>query len=302
MKTPKLVRTPYSYVALLITALILSFPLTVSAADLVEIQTPDQVGIGKPFLVRISSRYSLENLTISWKGRIVQPSVTERDNDYSAIVILGVGLKDQPGVYPLEVSASLWGNFREFSKPVKVVETVFQKENVSVPPKMVKPPQEVMDRIQHERAASIKALNTVSAQRQWDLPFSRPVKGKMLSRFGLYRMFNGHTKSRHKGLDFRAWQGTPIHSMAPGKVVLVGNFYYAGNCAFIDHGNGLVSLSCHMSKVVVKEGDTVKAGQKIGLSGATGRVTGAHLHLATFVQGKVVDPEPFFDGSLGSFQ
>jgi len=86
--------------------------------------------------------------------------------------------------------------------------------------------------------------------------------------------------------------------MAPGTVLLVGNFYYAGNCAFIDHGNGLVSLSCHMSKVLIKKGDIVESGQKIGLSGATGRVNGAHLHLATFVQGKVVDPEPFFDGTL----
>lgn len=291
-------RISLALVARLLCAFLLLIPATAVAADMVVIETPDQVGVGKPFLVRIASYYPLEELTVTWDGKSIQPSVVEEGYKNVSLVILGVGLKGEPGQHQLSVEASIWGKLKQFSKPVNVVETVFQSETLTVEPKMVKPPKEFKGRIQREREASINALNTYSPQRHWDIPFSRPVKGKMLSRFGLHRVFNGHTKSRHTGLDFRAWEGTPLHSMASGTVILVGSFYYAGNCVFIDHGNGLVSLSCHMSKVLVEEGDVVEPGQRIGLSGATGRVNGAHLHLATFVQGKVVDPELFFDGSL----
>lgn len=268
------------------------------ASGMVEIETPGKVGIGQPFLVKISSRYQLGDLTVKWQGREVKPQVEEAPNDYTAMVILGTSLKTEPSVGELEVSASLWGNFRRFKKELPIVTVQYQKETLSVPPKMVTPPQETMDRIARERAAMKNALQIQSPERMWDLPFTRPVKGKMLSRFGLYRVFNGEAKRRHTGLDFRAWQGTPLHAMAPGKVILVDHMYFAGNAALIDHGNGLMSLYCHMSKLLVQQGDTVTAGQKVGLSGATGRVTGAHLHLAVYAQGVIVDPEPFFTGKL----
>ncbi len=268
------------------------------AAGMVEIETPAEVGIGQPFLVRISSRYTLDDLTVTWQGREVKPEVAEAENDYSALVILGTKLKAEPSVGTLKVSASLWGNFRRFEKSIPIVPVNYKKETVSVPPKMVKPPKETLERIARERKAILTALETESPIRKWSLPFTRPTKGKMLSRFGLHRVFNGHTKARHTGLDFRAWEGTPLHSIADGTVILVDHFYYAGNAAFVDHGNGLISLYCHMSKLLLKEGDQIVAGQKVGLSGATGRVTGAHLHLAVFAQGIVIDPEPFFTGKL----
>lgn len=277
---------------------LLSFPVVAAASEMVEIETPQEVGVGKAFFARITSWYPLENLTVSWNGKTVKPSVKEDKGKYSANVLLGIGLRQETGAYHIGVTASVWGHLRQFGKSVKVVETEFQKETLTVEPKMVIPPDDVLERIKQERAVIIETLNIVSPRQRWEFPFSRPVKGKMLSRFGLYRTFNGHTKGRHTGLDFRAWLGTPIHSMAAGTVVLVGNFYYGGNCTFIDHGNGFVSMYAHMSRVFVKEGDEVGSGQKVGLSGATGRVTGAHLHLATFVLGKVVDPEPFFDGQM----
>lgn len=290
-----------------LTALFCSLALLVAllapnafAAGMVEIETPDEVGIGQPFLVKISSRYTLDGLTVKWQGREVKPQVEEAPYDYSAMVILGTSLKSDPGMGELEISASLWGNFRRFKKKLPIVPVNYQKETLSVPPKMVTPPQEVLDRIARERKAMKTALKTQSSERMWSMPFTRPVKGKMLSRFGLYRVFNGEAKRRHTGLDFRAWKGTPLHSMAPGKVILVDHMYFAGNAAVIDHGNGLISMYCHMSKVLVKEGDVIKAGQKVGLSGATGRVTGAHLHLAVFAQGVIIDPEPFFNDRIAN--
>jgi murein DD-endopeptidase MepM/ murein hydrolase activator NlpD len=117
----------------------------------------------------------------------------------------------------------------------------------------------------------------------------------MLSRFGLRRTFNNETKRRHTGLDFRAPAGTPIEAIAAGRVVLVGEFYLPGNTVVIDHGNGVVSMAMHLSEVLVAAGDRVARGQVYGRSGATGRVTGAHLHLSVSVQGVAVDPAPLFD-------
>lgn len=283
-----------------IIAACLLFPVMVSAQvrPMVDILTPETAGVGKPFLVEITSWYPLEDVRVRWNDTEVRPAVTLKDGKYMAPVLLGIGLRGDIGTYPIEVVASIWGHERVFATDMRIVESTWGHETLRVEPRMVKPPLEVQDRIKSEREIIGTAINTLSDTRYWELPFSRPAKGKMLSRFGLHRIFNGDTKSRHTGLDFRAWLGTPLYAMAAGKVVLTGSFYYAGNAVFIDHGNGLISMSAHMSKILVKEGDMVTPGQKIGLSGATGRVTGAHLHLATFVQGQVVDPEPFFANTL----
>lgn len=278
--------------------LILFLPASARPRPMVDVLAPETVGVGKPFLVEIVSWYPLENVRVRFNGAEVWAKVERRGERYAAPVLLGVNLFGETGVYPVEVDVSIWGHERSFVARVNAVESVWGHETLRVEPKMVTPPPAALERIKREREVIGKAVNTVSETRWWTLPFSRPAKGKMLSRFGLHRVFNGHTKSRHTGLDFRAWLGTPLYAMTAGRVVLTGNFYYAGNAVFIDHGNGLVSLSAHMSKILVKEGDVVEPGQTIGLSGATGRVTGAHLHLATFVQGRVVDPEPFFNGSL----
>ncbi len=266
--------------------------------SLIDVEAPEEVGIGQPFLVKVSSPYILDDLSVSWEGREVTPAAVETGGGYSALVILGVNLKRESGVGVLKVSANLWGHSRRVEKHLEIVPVAYPKETLSVPPKMVKPPQETLNRIARERKLIRQTLETSSSVQQWDMPFTRPVKGKILSRFGLHRTFNGDTKRRHTGLDFRAWEGTPLHSMAGGTVLVVDHLYFAGNCAFIDHGNGLISLYWHMSKVLVKAGDTLEPGQVVGLSGATGRVTGAHLHLAIFAQGMSIDPEPFFNGTL----
>jgi len=195
----------------------------------------------------------------------------------------------------LKVRATAAGELRTYRKRIKIVPKKFPREELSVAPKMNNPPQEILSRIKRELAALKGALRTVSPERQWELPFHRPVEGIMLSRFGLHRTFNKETKRRHTGLDFRAPEGTVIKAIAAGKVVLVGDYYLPGNTVVIDHGNGVVSMSLHLSEVLVSQGDRVKRGQVFGRSGATGRVTGAHLHLSVSVQGTAVDPAPLFE-------
>jgi len=284
-------------------ACLLLASLTLAAAPALAgewfgLSAPARVGVGKPFVVRVDSRYPADDVSVEWHGRTVRIPLERRGDAFEAAFLLGTDLRRDLGAYPLVLNVHLWATSYRFERTVEVVESAWDHETLSVPPKMVRPPKDAMARIERERKLIRAVLATATPERAWSLPFVRPVEGKMLSRFGLYRVFNGHTKSRHTGLDFRAWAGTPIHAMAAGTVVLAGSFYYAGNAVYIDHGQGLVSMSCHLSKRLVKAGDRVEAGQPIGLSGATGRVTGAHLHLAVFLLGEAVDPALFFDGTV----
>ncbi|WP_147822278.1 M23 family metallopeptidase [Salidesulfovibrio onnuriiensis] len=282
-----------SFVFVLLLSLCLA-PAALAGEQPFSIHAPDAVGVGQPFLVKVVSPHELEDVDIFWDGKSVSPAACGQ-GDCRALALFGTSLYVKFGLYSLEVEASVNGERRRLRKLVRVEDHEYPTETLRVAPGMVKPPKKFHARIEREREKSKKAISTVSSERLWEAPFSLPVKGKMLSRFGLRRTFNGDTKRRHWGLDFRAWLGTPIRAIAPGKVILVGdNFYYAGNCVYIDHGNGVVSMSVHMSKVLVREGQMVERGQKIGLSGSTGRSTGAHLHLSVFAQGVAIDPEPLF--------
>ena len=256
---------------------------------------PQTVAVGMPFLVKLSSPVELAAVEITWMDRVVRPSVAPSAEGRSALAMLGVGMNAKPGPRTLQVSARAGRKAVTYQRTIEIISREFPREELSVAPKMNKPPKAIHARIRRELAAMRGALRTVSAERLWDVPFHRPVKGVMLSRFGLRRTFNKETKRRHTGLDFRAPAGTAIEAIAAGRVVLVGDFYLPGNTVAIDHGNGVVSLVMHLSEVLVAEGDRVARGQAYGRSGATGRVTGAHLHLSVSVQGTAVDPAPLFE-------
>ncbi|GAA6135650.1 peptidoglycan DD-metalloendopeptidase family protein [Oceaniserpentilla sp. 4NH20-0058] len=123
-----------------------------------------------------------------------------------------------------------------------------------------------------------------------DLSFIKPVDGPYSSPFGLKRFFNGEPRNPHSGLDIAAPTGTPILSPSRGKVVLTGDFFFNGNAVYVDHGQGLISMFCHLSEIEVEIGDTLKKGQPIGKVGATGRVTGPHLHWSVSLNNARIDP------------
>src|SRR3989344_3567137 len=146
---------------------------------------------------------------------------------------------------------------------------------------------------------SIKPGNQqISPRQPSNLLFDKPVNGPLSSPFGLRRFFNGEERNPHSGLDFAANSGTPIKAPAAGKVILTGDYFFNGKTVFIDHGQGLISMFCHLSAIGVKVGDEIPRGGVVGKVGATGRATGPHLHWNVSLNDARVDPAIF----IGAFK
>lgn len=159
----------------------------------------------------------------------------------------------------------------------------------------VNPNKEDMKRIRGERGRINSALRHWQQQAEVETRFKLPVKGRLSSPFGLRRFFNEQPRKPHSGIDIAAPEGTPIVAPAAGRILDNGDFFFNGNSMFIDHGQGLVTMYCHMSRIDVKPGQRVAQGEAIGAVGQTGRVTGPHLHWSVSLNDARVDPALFFD-------
>lgn len=191
---------------------------------------------------------------------------------------------------PQAAMVKIVGDDVEGSLPFEIVDGGYPAETLKVDNSRVNPPKKVMKRILRE----IKEVNEVYAiftpERYWKGSFKLPIDSKITSVFGTKRIYNGKLKNFHGGLDLKAPEGTPIHATGAGTVVLAKNLYYSGNTVIIDHGFGLLTMYFHMSKFKVKKGDAVEAGDLLGLSGKTGRVTGPHLHWQVIINKIKVNP------------
>jgi murein DD-endopeptidase MepM/ murein hydrolase activator NlpD len=166
----------------------------------------------------------------------------------------------------------------------------FATRTLRVDPDFVNPPEALLARIDREAAFVRDVTARSGADRLWSEPFVRPVREPANSRFGTRSIFNGEVRRPHGGADFLSGAGTPVHAPNAGRVAAARDLFFTGNTVIIDHGMGVVSLLAHLSVLSVREGDVVEAGQVIGLVGATGRVTGPHLHWGVTVTGARVDP------------
>jgi murein DD-endopeptidase MepM/ murein hydrolase activator NlpD len=206
-------------------------------------------------------------------------------------VLVGIDLDVRPRTYTVDIT----GRNDEASElkathPLVVRPRQFRTRKLTVDPAFVNPPPEAAERIARE-AAELNDLWTHSdATRLWSDAFVRPVPDDANSAFGTRSILNGEPRSPHSGADFNSAAGTPIKAPSAGRVVLAGDRYFTGNTVMIDHGLTVFSLFAHLSEIDVKVGDTVAAGDVIGKVGATGRVTGPHLHWSVRINGARVDP------------
>lgn len=257
---------------------------------------PVEVDEGDPFVVTVKTDSPCERVALAWLGKNLDVPLTPEGRGARAEVLLGAGLGTVSGDYSLTVEAVFSGRRETAMAHVRVAGKVFPEQRLKLPKSMVTPSPEVMERIKREREEISRALAQVSPRRLWSLPLVRPVPGAVSSAFGLRRVLNGQPRAPHRGLDFRAPMGEPVACLSSGRVLLTGDYYFNGRSVFVDHGQGVLSMYFHLSRVDVTMGQSLAAGQTVGLVGATGRATGPHLHLGFMAMGQSLDPSPLMNG------
>jgi murein DD-endopeptidase MepM/ murein hydrolase activator NlpD len=206
--------------------------------------------------------------------------ILEQDGRWQAVV--GIPLDTQPGQLSVLVDG--------FPLKFTINEHGYAEQRLTVKKSYVSPDPEQLARIGRERKVIDAALNNFRAEPVDGLSLAAPVEGRRSSSFGLRRFFNDEPRSPHKGMDIAADTGTPIAAPRAGVVTATGDYFFNGNTVILDHGQGYVTMYCHLSEIKVAEGQAVQAGDTLGAVGATGRVTGPHLHFGTYLNGTAVDP------------
>lgn len=259
------------------------------------------VGQGLPMESRVPGGLALIHLDAgeSMAGRVWygdHPVPVLRHGD-SWVAVVGIPLEAEPGPQKLKIMNAQ--NAQVGVLDFEVASKKYEEQHLQVKNKRhVNPSKEDLERISRERERIERALSRYSNERVPELAMAVPVKGRQSSSFGLRRFFNGEPRRPHSGLDIAAPAGTVIRSPSAGTVIETGNFFFNGNSVFIDHGRGVVTMYCHLSRIDVAPGDDVAAGEPLGLVGATGRVTGAHLHWSVAVNRAMVDPSLFLLASV----
>ena len=254
-----------------------------------SVGTPAPLKPGGVALIAVSAPQDLTVLTGDLAGRPVRfwPGASARE--WSGLV--GVSLDATPGSIALTIHGTTATGASASAKVLLVVERYrYETRRIQVDPKMANPPESEIARIKQDAQAMAGAFAILTPERLWRGAFDAPVPGAANSAFGRLTITNGEPTGRHQGADFRAATGTPVHAPNGGRVVLAQNLYFAGNTVIIDHGLGVFSLLAHLSRIDVQPGTVVARGEVVGQSGATGRVTGPHLHWAVRFGEMTVDP------------
>lgn len=204
--------------------------------------------------------------------------------------LLASGLDAKPGTHTVSITGMSAGGSATATLPVRVVPKQYETRRLTVDPQFVNPPNSEGERIAREVKLMAQVFEHITPERLWHGAFEVPVPGEATSSFGRLSVMNGESRGRHQGADFRAATGTPVKAPNGGRVALAMNLYFSGNTVIIDHGLGMFSLLAHLSKISVEAGSTVSRGDILGDSGATGRVTGPHLHWALRIGEASVDP------------
>ncbi len=203
--------------------------------------------------------------------------------------LVGIPLSAAPGNAQIEVDA---GGARRVL-PYRIDATTYAEQRLKVAPRTVELAPEDLARHERERRHQQSVIARFSEPAPSDLRMRAPVDGRRSSSFGLRRIFNGQPRQPHSGMDIAAATGTPVRAPLAGEVIDTGDYFFNGRTVWLDHGGGLLSMLCHLSRIDVQTGDALTTGQRLGAVGATGRVTGPHLHWSVLLNRTSVDPALF---------
>jgi Membrane proteins related to metalloendopeptidases len=249
--------------------------------------TPALVESGAPELIRVAAARA-QSVTGEWLGRKIV--FFQAANHKAWYALAGVDVEAPSGPSVLKVDVTYAVNTTHLELPFEIHSAQYRSESITVAPNFVEPDAEQLKIVQADAALKARIFLVSASKPLWHGRFQAPVAARPTDSFGMRRIYNGTLASIHRGMDFRARRGTPVHASNSGVVVLARPLYYEGNCVVIDHGLGLYSISMHLSRITVREGQHVLTGQRVGISGATGRVTAAHLHWAIRLQDVYIDP------------
>ena len=289
----KIFRISVLFFVLFFLSVSVSFSLTRNKGDFSNhinkfILDPNPIPIGDLSISRIKVKPNEKILDIKFLGKDI-PFYKIAPSEYW--FLLGVGLKNKPGNHPLIIKLKNANNISIIKIYINVAYRSFPEQFLHLPKNMVDLRGSTLRRVLQDEKVIERVVSRVYKKRLWTPPFIWPVKGKIISAFGLRRILNGEPRSQHRGVDLRAPYGTPVKATNSGRVALVRDCYLSGRTVIIDHGGGLYSLYAHLSRVYVLPGQYVKKGQVIGLSGKSGRATGPHLHWGMSYLGVRIDPK-----------
>lgn len=274
-------RTLWCTITLLLLALTCPLP---------SLALPKESGVpGGIALVRLGAVTDNRVAPRAWLGE--QPVWVSAENG-QWLAVVGLALDLSPGSHELRIEDE--GSLRTVRFVVKTRDYPAQHIRLKDSSKVTLSPAD-----EARAVAEIDEIRTL--KRHWrdeaavDSHFLQPAAGRLASRFGLRRFFNGEARAPHAGLDVAIPRGTPVKATARGMVLAVDDYFFNGKTVFVDHGNGLISMYCHLDRIDVEAGDPVSPGQRLGLSGMTGRASGPHLHWSMVLNGVMVDPELFID-------
>ena len=253
----------------------------------------EQVTNGSLLLLKIETRKlspPVSNIRLTFQQRqypVYPHPVTPADNHFGLIAI---PFRTAPGPAKLVLSWTNAAGDHSRTIPFRIVAGKYKTDELKVDSSRVNPNKKNVERAQKEALKIKRVYDEGSITRLWDGDFQLPMTSDITSPFGNKRVFNGQLKSFHNGIDFRARSATPVFAANSGVVKLAENLFYSGNAVVIDHGTGIFTIYAHLSRIAVAAGQHIEIGQHLGLTGATGRVSGPHLHWGVKVNGVPVNP------------
>jgi murein DD-endopeptidase MepM/ murein hydrolase activator NlpD len=244
---------------------------------------------GGIFLITVQSTKSIKGIDAEFGRKKV--NFYTQPNGKTWMALAGIDLETKTGEYPLEGQIVFIDNQTQgLHKTIRVLPGKFPVQHITVEEKYVTLSPEDQRRADEESKKLAIIWETVSAQRLWSGRFLKPIDSQLTSGFGRRRIVNSQPRNPHAGVDFKASAGEPIKAANSGRVMLSANLFFSGNTVVIDHGLGLYTYYAHCASLAVKDSEMVRKGQILGTVGATGRVTGPHLHWSCRLSGARVDP------------
>lgn len=281
-------------VAVLIDLVLAPVPASIGAAQGTEGRYSGKQG--QVLVVKVPLEDELATVQGTFLGRPIRFFPDPRlDEPKGFVGLLGIDLQDEPGTHDLLVELKQGEQSRTLSYSVSVVKEKFHIEHLTLPKDKVDLDEKAVARWKAEQEQIKTGLANDSQARLWQPGFVEPVSGRRTGIFGSVRIMNGQPRNPHNGEDISAPLGTPVAATNDGVVRLTVDHFFSGKGLFLDHGLGFYSMYFHLSEVLVKDGDVVKAGQIVGKVGATGRATGPHLHWGVKLNGARVNPYSLLD-------